>query len=211
MFDRTRTAAADRVIYYTTVSSPIGPLLLTSDGTALTGLHMSPLPPRPATGDVIQDWDLADAAGTWVADAAAAPLRETAAQLAAYFAGRLTVFAVPLALHGTEFQRRVWTALQAIPYGTTISYGDLARRVGNPQGSRAVGLANGRNPVAIIVPCHRVIGAGGKLTGYGGGLPRKAALLDFEFGVRLHGPGVFPPLADLVPLPAAEPARAAAR
>jgi methylated-DNA-[protein]-cysteine S-methyltransferase len=199
------------VIYYTTVSSPIGPLLLTSDGTALTGLHMSPLPPRPATGAVAQDWDLPDAAGTWVADADAAPLPETAAQLAAYFAGRLTVFDLPLAPHGTEFQRRVWTALLAIPYGTTISYGDLARWVGNPQGSRAVGLANGRNPIAVIVPCHRVIGTDGKLTGYGGGLPRKAALLDFVFSVRLSGPTAFPPLADLAPLPPAEPALAAAR
>jgi methylated-DNA-[protein]-cysteine S-methyltransferase len=160
------------VTYYTQVDSPIGPLLLTSDGAALTGLHMSPLRPGPATGDVARDWELTGATGTWVAHADALPLREAAAQLAAYFAGRLTAFDVPLALHGTEFQRRVWHALLAIPYGTTISYGDLARWVGNPQGSRAVGLANGRNPVAIIVPCHRVIGANGKLTGYGGGLPR---------------------------------------
>ncbi len=196
MLDRRRTADTDRVIYYTQVDSPIGPLLLTADGTALTGLHMSPLRPGPATGDVARDWGLTGATGTWVAQADAAPLREAAAQLAAYFTGRLTAFDVPLALHGTEFQRRVWTALQAIPYGTTISYGDLARWVGNPQGSRAVGLANGRNPIAIIVPCHRVIGTNGKLTGYGGGLPRKAALLDFEFAVRLNGPAAFPPHGD---------------
>ena len=211
MLDRTRTADADRVIYYTAVGSPIGPLLLTSDGAALTGLHMSPLRPAPATGDVAHDWGLTDATGTWIAHADMAPLGEAAAQLAAYFAGRLTAFDLPLALHGTEFQRRVWTALQAIPYGTTISYGDLARWVGNPQGSRAVGLANGRNPVAIIVPCHRVIGANGKLTGYGGGLPRKAALLDFEFAVRLNGPAAFPRLADLASLVPAKPALAAAR
>ena len=219
MFDRIRTADADRVTYYTQVGSPIGPLLLTSDGAALTGLHMSPLRPGPATGDVASDWGLAGGAGMWVADADAAPLRAAAAQLAAYFAGRLTAFDLPLALHGTEFQRRVWTALQAIPYGTTISYGDLARWVGNANGSRAVGLANGRNPIAIIVPCHRVIGTNGKLTGYGGGLPRKAALLDFEFAVRLHGPAAFPPLVDLagiaspelMPLQPAESALVAAR
>jgi methylated-DNA-[protein]-cysteine S-methyltransferase len=199
------------VTYYTEVGSPIGPLLLASDGAALTGLHMSPLPPRPATGDVARDWEIPDAAGMWVPNADAAPLREAAAQLAAYFAGRLTAFDLPLALHGTEFQRRVWTTLLDIPYGTTISYGDLARWVGNPQGSRAVGLANGRNPVAVIVPCHRVIGTNGKLTGYGGGLPRKAALLDVEFAVRLHGPAVFPPLVDLAPLPASESALVAAR
>jgi methylated-DNA-[protein]-cysteine S-methyltransferase len=185
------------MIYYTQVDSPIGPLLLTSDGAALTGLHMSPLRPGPATGDMARDWGLTEAAGTWVADAGAAPLCAAAAQLTAYFAGRLTVFDLPLALHGTEFQRRVWTALRAIPYGTTISYGDLARRVGNANGSRAVGLANGRNPIALIVPCHRVIGTNGKLTGYGGGLPRKAALLDFEFAVRLRGPAEFSPLVDL--------------
>jgi len=114
----------------------------------------------------------------------------------AYFIGELTEFDLPLALHGTEFQRRVWAALLTIPYGATTTYGELARQVmGSPQGSRAVGLANGRNPISIIVPCHRVIGADGKLTGYGGGLPRKAALLDFEFAVRLRGPGPFPPLA----------------
>ena len=101
-------------------------------------------------------------------------------QLEAYFAGSRQTFDVPLALAGTDFQRRVWEGLLEIPYGHTMSYGELARRVGRPGASRAVGLANGRNPVAIIVPCHRVIGANGTLTGYGGGLDRKVWLLDHE-------------------------------
>jgi methylated-DNA-[protein]-cysteine S-methyltransferase len=101
-------------------------------------------------------------------------------QLKDYFAGGLTRFDVPLELAGTDFQRRVWSELQRIPYGETISYGELARRLGQPAAVRAVGLANGRNPIAIVVPCHRVIGADGSLTGYGGGLERKAWLLDHE-------------------------------
>ncbi|HEX7610606.1 MAG TPA: methylated-DNA--[protein]-cysteine S-methyltransferase, partial [Solirubrobacteraceae bacterium] len=107
-------------------------------------------------------------------------LADVAGQLAAYFAGTLTEFDVQLELAGTDFQREVWQALRAIPYGETISYGELAQRVGKPSASRAVGLANGRNPIAIIVPCHRVIGADGSLTGYGGGLARKAWLLEHE-------------------------------
>src|SRR4029077_11795982 len=105
---------------------------------------------------------------------------------------------LPLAARGTPFQQRVWQELKQIPYGITLSYGELARRIGQPDGSRAVGLANGRNPLSIIVPCHRVIGANGKLTGYGGGLPRKAALLDFEFSVRLNGASAFPNLVILL-------------
>jgi methylated-DNA-[protein]-cysteine S-methyltransferase len=101
-------------------------------------------------------------------------------QLDAYFAGELTEFDLRLRLEGTEFQRTVWAGLCEIPYGETTSYGELAARIGRPRASRAVGLANGRNPVAIVVPCHRVIGAGGSLTGYGGGLERKQALLDLE-------------------------------
>ena len=101
-------------------------------------------------------------------------------QLAAYFAGDLTEFAVDYRLRGTDFQREVWAALAEIPYGETRSYGRVAQRLGRPGSARAVGLANGRNPIGIIVPCHRVIGAGGDLTGYGGGLHRKRALLDLE-------------------------------
>ena len=101
-------------------------------------------------------------------------------QLAAYFAGDLTTFDLPLAAHGSEFDRRVWTELRAIPYGSTISYGTLARRVGDPLAARAVGAANGRNPLPIVVPCHRVIGANGSLTGFGGGIATKKFLLEHE-------------------------------
>jgi methylated-DNA-[protein]-cysteine S-methyltransferase len=106
--------------------------------------------------------------------------KDVASQLDAYFAGELMTFDLEMDMIGTSFQRAVWTQLSAIPYGETISYGELAGRVGNPNASRAVGLANGRNPIAIIVPCHRVIGADGSLTGYGGGLERKTWLLDLE-------------------------------
>ncbi|HYM67200.1 MAG TPA: methylated-DNA--[protein]-cysteine S-methyltransferase, partial [Patescibacteria group bacterium] len=101
-------------------------------------------------------------------------------QLGEYFAGRRTDFDVPLEMEGTPFQLRVWEALREIGYGETISYGELARRIGNPSASRAVGMANGCNPIAVIVPCHRVIGANGTLTGYGGGVERKRLLLDLE-------------------------------
>jgi methylated-DNA-[protein]-cysteine S-methyltransferase len=106
-------------------------------------------------------------------------------QLSEYFAGQRQVFALPIdrdALGGTEFQRRVWLALEGIPYAATVSYGELARRINQPAAVRAVGLANGRNPLSIVVPCHRVIGANGTLTGYGGGLERKRWLLDLERG-----------------------------
>jgi O-6-methylguanine DNA methyltransferase len=115
-----------------------------------------------------------------VEDAEVAPLPETRRQLQEYFDGTRTTFDVPLAAQGTEFQQRVWKALCDIPWGETISYGELARRIGDPGASRAVGMANGRNPVSIIVPCHRVIGANGKLTGYGGGMERKAFLIQHE-------------------------------
>jgi methylated-DNA-[protein]-cysteine S-methyltransferase len=157
--------------FYTTMDSPIGPLLLVSDGQALTGLYM------------VEHRHGLSPASDWVQDECAVPLPEARAQLEAYFAGERTDFDLPLAPRGTDFQRRVWSELRAIPYGTTISYGELARRVGSPAAVRAVGQANGRNPISIIVPCHRVIGASGKLTGYGGGLDRKAALLDLEKGM----------------------------
>jgi methylated-DNA-[protein]-cysteine S-methyltransferase len=111
------------------------------------------------------------------------PLDEARRQLEAYFAGELREFDLPLAPEGSEFQLRVWEQLRAIPYGETISYGELARRVGDPAAARAVGLANGRNPLPVIVPCHRVIGADGSLTGFGGGLERKRRLLELEAGV----------------------------
>lgn len=150
--------------YTTTVESPVGPLVLCSDGRALTGLH---LPPAAAGRD-------------WRRDDGAEPFAEARRQLAEYFAGKRRTFTVPLAPEGTEFQRRVWDALLEIPYGETRSYGDIARRVASPRGFRAVGLANGRNPIAIIVPCHRVIASDGTLGGYGGGLERKRLLLRIE-------------------------------
>ncbi|MFZ5785653.1 MAG: methylated-DNA--[protein]-cysteine S-methyltransferase [Acidobacteriota bacterium] len=116
----------------------------------------------------------------------AGTLGQLAAELAEYFAGVRRSFTVPLAPEGSEFERRVWSELVRVPYGTTVSYGELARRVGRASAARAVGLANARNPLAIVVPCHRVIGADGSLTGYGGGLWRKRALLELE-GVRRAG------------------------
>jgi methylated-DNA-[protein]-cysteine S-methyltransferase len=116
----------------------------------------------------------------WERDDHNALLADAKSQLAAYFAGERTEFTMPLAPDGTAFQRKVWSELIKIPYGTTVSYGEVARRIGNPSASRAVGLANGANPIAVIIPCHRVIGTDGKLTGYGGGLDRKQKLLDLE-------------------------------
>jgi methylated-DNA-[protein]-cysteine S-methyltransferase len=154
----------------TSMDSPIGELTLTAVGGVLTGVHMSKQ--RHFSG--IPDGYERDDAG----------LAHVVAQLEAYFAGELKDFDLPTEMHGTDFQRRVWASLCEIPYGETISYGELARWVGNPKASRAVGLANGRNPVAIIVPCHRVIGADGSLTGYGGGLDRKVWLLEHESAHR---------------------------
>ena len=149
------------------VDSPIGRLLLTCDGTALTGLYMN------LNGNT-QSTD------GWGEDADIEPLAKTAQQLNEYFAGTRREFDLPLRLQGTVFQQRVWQELKEIPYGTTWSYGQLAKRLGNPNASRAVGLANGQNPISILVPCHRVIGADGSLTGYGGGLERKQWLLTHE-------------------------------
>jgi len=154
--------------YFTYMESPIGRLLLTSDGTALTGLFMEPHRHGPASTD------------GWVREDEAAPFPAARQQLAAYFAGNLQEFDLPLALEGTPFQRKVWNELRNIPFGQTWSYGELARRIGQPTASRAVGLANGKNPISVIVPCHRVIGANGKLVGYGGGLDRKTTLLRLE-------------------------------
>ena len=150
--------------FWTTLDSPVGDLLLTSDGAALTRVLFAPY----------------DVAPGWV-DERDTVLAEAVRQLDAYFAGRRTDFDLPLEpAEGTDFQRRVWLRLREIPYAHTINYGQLAGRVGNPNASRAVGLANGRNPLSIVVPCHRVIGADGSLTGYGGGLDRKRLLLDLE-------------------------------
>jgi methylated-DNA-[protein]-cysteine S-methyltransferase len=152
------------VNYLTYLDSPIGRLSLYSDGEALTGLYMESREPR---GDALPGGHIA-------------VLKSAARQLKEYFAKERRVFDLPVSLHGTEFQRRVWEQLKAIPCGETLSYGQLAARIGQPKASRAVGLANGRNPVSIIIPCHRVIGADGSLTGYGGGVRRKQWLLEHE-------------------------------
>ena len=167
--DREVDATMSATRYFSSMPSPVGELLLLSDGDSLTGLYMQ----KHA------HWDGIDPC--WRRDDAR--LRQARAQLRSYFADELKVFEMPLNLQGTEFQVRVWNELLNIPFGETISYGELARRIGQPNASRAVGLANGRNPISIVVPCHRVVGSNGKLTGYGGGLPRKRWLLDHERGV----------------------------
>lgn len=153
--------------YHTRVDSPLGELTLYGDGEALGGVLT---PPKEGVSRAIPE--------NWVLDAK--PFAEVERQLAAYFAGELTEFDLPLAPAGTAWQLRVWRALTTIPYGATAGYGQLAEELGRPTASRAVGTANGRNPISIIVPCHRVIGANGSLTGYAGGLERKQYLLGLE-------------------------------
>jgi methylated-DNA-[protein]-cysteine S-methyltransferase len=155
---------------YRSIDSPIGPLMLAGDADALRVLAFvrdgCPAPDDAWTPD---DGGLLD---------------PVCHELDEYFAGRLARFRTAVAPDGTPFQQRVWHELQAIPYGQTISYAELARRIGVPKAVRAVGAANGANPIAIIIPCHRVIGSNGSLTGFGGGLPTKRALLDLEQGTR---------------------------
>jgi methylated-DNA-[protein]-cysteine S-methyltransferase len=162
--------------YYTHVESPLGRLILASDGTALTGLY---LPVHKHGPEQSASWQRDDDLPVFAA---------ARRQLHAYFEGGLKEFDLPLAPEGTAFQKRVWKQLEQIPFGKTISYGELARRIGNPNASRAVGLANGRNPISIVVPCHRVIGADGSLTGYGGGVERKDILLRHEAEVATRRP-----------------------
>jgi methylated-DNA-[protein]-cysteine S-methyltransferase len=153
-------------LLHTTIDTPIGSLLLVGDETALHGLYMQdgPRPKRPAPN--------------WIG--AEEPFRPVREQLGQYFGGERTEFDLPLVMAGPEFERGVWQALRGIGYGETVSYGEIARRIGYPDAARAVGRANGRNPISVIVPCHRVIGADGSLTGYGGGLERKRFLLEHE-------------------------------
>ena len=153
------------MIHYRTMDSPVGTLTLAGRGTTLTNLRMEDQTYEP------------DRFG-WQHDDGA--FDDAVEQLQAYFAGELTSFSLRMELAGTAFQRRVWEALQTIPYGETRSYAEIARQVGAPGAFRAVGLANGHNPIGIVVPCHRVIGANGSLTGYGGGLDRKRTLLELE-------------------------------
>lgn len=165
------------MILHARIPSPVGPLLLAADDTHLHGIwfgasrHPQPPAARLHEGDN-------------------ALLRETRSQLDGYFAGQRRDFELPLQPAGTAFQREVWAMLARIPYGETWSYGELARRIGKPAAVRAVGAANGRNPIPIVLPCHRVIGADGSLTGFGGGLPTKAFLLRLEGA--LPGEDLFP-------------------
>jgi methylated-DNA-[protein]-cysteine S-methyltransferase len=153
------------MIEYRTIDSPIGPLTLAGHDSVLTTLRMVDQTYEPSRVG-------------WSPNPGA--FDDAVEQLGAYFAGELTEFDIELDLRGTEFQQRVWKALLTIPYGETRSYGKIAEQIGTPGSARAVGLANGHNPIAIIVPCHRVIGANGGLTGYGGGLDRKRTLLELE-------------------------------
>ena len=153
-------------VFYDTVDSPLGPLLLTSDGEALTGVFMEERRHGPTVGP---EWERLEA-----------PFGAVREELAAYFAGDLQVFTVQTRAAGTPFQQRVWAALCEIPYGATESYGALAERLGDANLTRAVGAANGRNPLSVVVPCHRVVGADGSLTGYGGGIENKRRLLALE-------------------------------
>lgn len=151
---------------YTIMKGPIGPLMLAGDERGLRLVHF--MTGRRASSPQ----------GDWAEDKR--PFKEVVRQLEAYFDGKLKDFDLPLVLDGTEFQLRVWNNLRKIPYGETVSYGQLAKRIGSPDAARAVGLANGSNPIPIIIPCHRVIGSNGDLTGFGGGLPLKKKLLALE-------------------------------
>lgn len=193
-----RNARVSRAV----IDSPLGPLTLLASGGALTGLYLDGRAPVPA--EAVRKVGNHDApvpaqaereandqhapvpaeAEREANDQDALVLAEAERQLEEYFAGRRRSFDLPLALEGTAFQRRVWEALLNVGYGETVTYGQLADQLGQPTAARAVGLANGRNPVSIIVPCHRVIGSNGSLTGYGGGISNKQRLLDLERGVR---------------------------
>jgi len=159
---------------FTRFPSPVGELILTASDTALTGVYFPTSrrgPPPTHRADWVQD------SGQGRASASLARARQ---QLTEYFDGTRTTFDLPLEALGSAFEHRVWNALRTIPYGVTMSYGELARRLGDVNATRAVGAANGKNPIPIIVPCHRVVGANGELTGFGGGLDCKRWLLEHE-------------------------------
>ncbi|MHB0968764.1 MAG: methylated-DNA--[protein]-cysteine S-methyltransferase [Thermoanaerobaculia bacterium] len=153
-------------LFFSYAATPIGRLLLTGDGTALRSIHFA------VDGQAVDPPDAAAYDDS--------PFADVKRELHAYFAGELREFTVPLAPVGTQFQRDVWDMLLTIPYGETSTYGILAARLGNPAASRAVGAANGANPIPIIIPCHRVIGSDGNMTGFGGGIETKHFLLDLE-------------------------------
>src|SRR4051812_39649702 len=161
------------VVAWTVIDSPIEELLLTTDGVGLSRVWFAPF------DDVELPQDTRDDDHPVLALARA--------QLTEYFAGRRRTFDIPLSPGGTPFQNQVWEALREIPYGETVSYVEIARAIGRPTASRAVGAANGRNPIAVIVPCHRVIGSNGLLIGYAGGAARKRRLLDLETGALAFG------------------------
>ena len=161
--------------YYDVIDSPLGPVFVGGSGAGLHRVEFLDDGRDEASRVALLERESGDAPARH--PTAAAPAVE---QLREYFAAQRERFDVPLAARGTEFQRRVWEALRRIPYGETASYGEIARAIGRPAASRAVGAANGRNPISIVVPCHRIVGAGGALTGYGGGLDRKAWLLNLE-------------------------------
>jgi methylated-DNA-[protein]-cysteine S-methyltransferase len=165
-------------MYWTVIDTPIDSLLLVGDETGLHELHFEPH--RPPAGAVPDEGGV---------------LAPSVTQLAEYFAGDRTTFDLALCPAGSTFQQKVWMALRDIPYGRTTSYGEIATELGQPTASRAVGLANGRNPLAVIVPCHRVIGANGSLTGFGGGLERKRWLLEHERTVLARQTGEPVPVA----------------
>jgi methylated-DNA-[protein]-cysteine S-methyltransferase len=165
-FGATRKLQPIGAVFYTTIGSPVGELLMAADAQ---GLRLVSFESSKRAASVQPEWKQDKT-----------PFGEVIRQLQAYFAGELREFDLPLAPEGTEFQLRVWNCLRTTPYGETISYAQLAQKIGNPHAVRAVGLANGSNPIPIVIPCHRVIGSDGSLTGFGGGLSNKKKLLALE-------------------------------
>lgn len=161
------------ITYFTTKPSPVGELLLVSDGEQFTGLYLDNEAKRPR---IESDWRCDDRR-----------FRRVEEQLDEFFAGDRMAFDLPFRMVGTDFQRSVWNELLRIPYGETATYAEIAASIGKPTAVRAVGAANGRNPLSIVVPCHRVVGSDGSLTGYAGGIERKQWLLDLESTLPSHG------------------------
>ena len=180
------------MVYFKSITSSIGVIRLESDGTRLTGLYLSSHKDKTNKASIIKNFKEAELQVFHQADT----------QIQEYFSGERQNFNIPIHLFGTEFQKKVWLTLVRIPYGNTISYKELAIQILHPKSFRAVGQANGSNPISIILPCHRVIGSDGSLTGYGGGIEIKEVLLKFENYVRANGPHrlVDTPAYDLLPL-----------
>ncbi|MEL6779113.1 MAG: methylated-DNA--[protein]-cysteine S-methyltransferase [Cyanobacteria bacterium J06597_16] len=164
----------DHPTHYAWIESPVGELLLTVNGQSLTGLYLKGQKHFPEMTDA------------WQESAELEIFEQVRAQLAEYFAHEREGFDLPLSPRGTDFQKQVWQSLHQIPFGQTLSYGDIAQQLGKPGAARAVGAANGRNPISIIVPCHRVIASNGKMTGYAGGIDRKQWLLRHEQNAQME-------------------------